>query len=507
MGKNRNPGHVRALNRGLLLHEDGEYRYRFMFKGKLFTGNTHLREEKDAREWVKDLRDHVRLLMRGRISMPPEPNPELASAPKKMTLGALIDLWELTKTPICAKSHVQPTVNSLRTHFAELLKFPVMEMTVTEVNAAVGTYLSTKGWNCGRGGAPAPRNHTARGARALLKRLRDVMSFGLKMKVLTDLPFELEYPKPEEVQRHTLTFDLMAKFLGIVDRARNPHLGMAVRLMLWLGLREEEALNMSWEGVRWDQNQCFPDVTKMSDGQGAAMPLDLKEFLESHPDRKASGLMLPSRLRSDGKGADPYRPGFTSGIIEFGFCKVVWDGLADLDKRRLLAKIDLHPDSNLRLLVRMMLLLGLTESGARAIRWKKVNMEDKVIHTESPGGEVTLEPIPGWLYEVLDKVPVEQRKGRIVSAAMGRHKGNGLFKYGEATRLLVMEWKGLNLPRLTPHRLRASFATIHALEIKTEIAVVSKMMRHADISTTMRYVNVNRKAVQDAQNNWPSIHE
>lgn len=364
-------------------------------------------------------------------------------------------------------------------------------------------YLNTKGINPGRGGKPCVRDHSARGANKVLQRLRDVVRFGVEGKHVASINLRFEKVKEEEVQKHTLPLRWVDKFFELVDRAKNPHLGMAARLMLWLGLREDEALHMHWEGIHWDRNACFPGQTKTTDGEGVAMPPELKDYLWSHPKRMACGLLLPSSRTSKGGQEQGYRSGLTSLIIEAASWKVVFDNLGTSDTQKLFNLIDEQPDINLRTLTRLMLYLGLPESWGRSIRWDDLDLDGGTYAWPTEDDQSRVIPVPVELLEWLRALPGPKDAGRVISSSMGRHKkADDEFRYGMATRAIAKAWKALHLPYLTPHRLRASFATIHATELGTHIAVIQKLMRHKHIATTQKYIQVHDTAKQEAQKGW-----
>jgi integrase len=112
-------------------------------------------------------------------------------------------------------------------------------------------------------------------------------------------------------------------------------------------------------------------------------------------------------------------------------------------------------------------------------------------------------PVPIELLEWLRALPDPKDTGRVISSSMGRHKkADDEFRYGMATKAISTAWKALSLPNLTPHRLRASFATIHATEMGTHISVIQQLLRHKHITTTQKYICVHDTVKQEAQKGW-----
>ena len=215
--KQRNVKAGQKIVSGLWLHEDGEYRYRFMRRGRLYTGNTECSDPKGAREYLADLKTFLRQEERGQVS--PQP-PTPPAPPPPITLRELVALWEATKCNR-SKSHLQTTTGAIRNHFPGLLDTPVVSITTLQVNQAMATYMTTKGVNPGRGGTHSLREHTARGANKVLERFRDVIRFGVAEKVVASFQFNIEFLKEEEVQKHVLPLRWVDKFFSLIDRAKN----------------------------------------------------------------------------------------------------------------------------------------------------------------------------------------------------------------------------------------------------------------------------------------------
>lgn len=513
MHKPRRPKPGQKIVDGLYRGDDGAFRYRYMFRGQLFTGNTELTDENEAREFLKDHRTLVDLSLRGKIAGPDlqgagsKQASDSAEAESPKTLRDILDLWERTKRLVRSHSHVNTTVSSIRKHFDDLLDRPAKDLTGMDINNCTRRYLDSKGWNPGRGGKGWYQDHTPQGANKLLRRLRDVIAFGVENGLIQKRPCRIDYVQAEKIQRPTLSLELVDKFLTVVDRARNPHLGIACRLAIFLGLREKECLNVSWTGVHWRSNKLYPDVTKTGDGKGVAMPRILREYLWNHPDRKSSGLILPSCRSPKGGEEAPYQAGFTSEIVQVAWWHIQLDTFLPKDIKELLARIDQCRDQNIRTLSRLILGLGLPESVARSLRWEQIGLSNSTCTLLAHQGAETVLPVPGWLLDHLQALHPEDKERFIIDVPRGRHRGNGVFRSGAATIAIRRAWRAMRFPRLSPHRLRASFATIHAKDLRTDITMISRMMRHQSLETTRAYIEIDDQAHQAAQNGWPEFSE
>jgi hypothetical protein len=58
--------------------------------------------------------------------------------------------------------------------------------------------------------------------------------------------------------------------------------------------------------------------------------------------------------------------------------------------------------------------------------------------------------------------------------------------------------KPIGVGRLTPHRIRVTWATLHA-ESGTDLQKIQSMLGHAEITTTMRYVEDSTAGLAEAQ--------
>lgn len=149
-------------------------------------------------------------------------------------------------------------------------------------------------------------------------------------------------------------------------------------------------------------------------------------------------------------------------------------------------------DPSLALVVRLQLGMGLRPSEARLARWEWVDFE-RATYTpgDTKGGEAVPRRMPPWLVEHL--APLAKPMGWMVVTRKGVRVTPSRLGY-----LLTRACADLELPRLTPHRLRHTYATWLAEE-ETPIQDIQHVLGHKDINTTIRYLGVDLSRVQRAQ--------
>ena len=146
-----------------------------------------------------------------------------------------------------------------------------------------------------------------------------------------------------------------------------------------------------------------------------------------------------------------------------------------------LQQVDKIANLHQQLAIRAMLLMGLRESEALRLRWDGFSGDgDYYAPARSKGGKALMIPVAAEVRRVLENVP---RTGLWVTP--GRAGSIHLKGY---TRMIVKEAGAIiGMANLTPHRLRASCATIVAAS-GAGAHQVRDLLRHASISTSQVYV-------------------
>ncbi|WP_243304448.1 tyrosine-type recombinase/integrase [Geothrix oryzisoli] len=144
-------------------------------------------------------------------------------------------------------------------------------------------------------------------------------------------------------------------------------------------------------------------------------------------------------------------------------------------------------------LIRAMVGLGLRESEALGMRWEWFNPEQRTyVVGKAKGKEARILPVPGWLWDSIHAMPMRLNEW-VFPAEDGRPHRSQFCK-----KPLQRACKELGLGNLTHHRLRATFASLHA-EAGTPITEIQGMLGHKNIQTTMIYVETSLEAKRSAQ--------
>jgi len=153
----------------------------------------------------------------------------------------------------------------------------------------------------------------------------------------------------------------------------------------------------------------------------------------------------------------------------------------------------LAKNSQVRTMFRMLVGLGLRISEVCNARWEWVDPTRKTYTVgKAKGKEARVLPIPDWLWVHLTTQP-KILSGWIFPAGEGKPHGRTfLLRYVKAAAA------ELEIPNLTLHRLRASFASLHA-EAGTPVTEIQGMLGHKNIATTMIYVETSLDAKRKAQ--------
>jgi len=146
-----------------------------------------------------------------------------------------------------------------------------------------------------------------------------------------------------------------------------------------------------------------------------------------------------------------------------------------------------------RTMFRMMVGLGLRASEVCNARWEWINPEHKTYTVgKAKGKEARVLPIPNWLWDYFTHHP-KVLSGWIFPGKKGEPHGRTFL-----LRYIKGASDKLSIGNITQHRLRATFASLHA-EAGTPVTEIQGMLGHKNIATTMIYVETSLEAKRKAQ--------
>ncbi len=149
---------------------------------------------------------------------------------------------------------------------------------------------------------------------------------------------------------------------------------------------------------------------------------------------------------------------------------------------------------HVRAILRVMVGLGMREGEVLGMRWQWFNPGTQSYTVgKAKGKEARVLPVPDWLWGVLHAMPKPTLSEWVFPAEDGKPHRSQYCK-----KVLKRVCEKMGLGNVTQHRLRATFATLHA-EAGTPITQIQGMLGHKNIQTTMVYVETSLEAKRRAQ--------
>jgi integrase len=144
-------------------------------------------------------------------------------------------------------------------------------------------------------------------------------------------------------------------------------------------------------------------------------------------------------------------------------------------------------------ILRVMIGLGLREAEALGMRWEWFDPQNQTYTVgKAKGKEARVLPVPSWLWNAIHAMPMALSDWVFPAKDGKPHRAQFCKK------VLQRVCGDLGLVNLTHHRLRATFATLHAGS-GTPITEIQGMLGHKNIQTTMIYVETSLDAKRRAQ--------
>ncbi len=159
-----------------------------------------------------------------------------------------------------------------------------------------------------------------------------------------------------------------------------------------------------------------------------------------------------------------------------------------------LATVDARVQNpQIRVILRVMLGLGMRASEVLGMRWEWFD-EDQQTYTvgKAKGKEARVLPVPRWLWIAIRALPRSESEWVFPAE-------DGAQRRPQFARMPLQRiCKRLGLGNVTQHRLRASFASLHAAA-GTPLTELQGMLGHKQISTTLLYVEQTLESKRKAQ--------
>lgn len=208
------------------------------------------------------------------------------------TLQQVIDRWVAKRAPTLSTAYVDSVEIFARLHLYGMGQLRIDRIDKDIVESARLEHL--------KGRSKATANHWLR----ILKMLINYAD------ALPKLPFKLPAFKLQKTPRFMLPISAAEAWFAAVDHSsrRRPGVGVLVRMMLYLGLREAEAITARWEWFDWERKTYTPGVTKGREAD--PLPVDDRLLDYLLPIRQAHGLVAG---RADGS---PLPKGFAVNAMK-----------------------------------------------------------------------------------------------------------------------------------------------------------------------------------------------
>jgi integrase/recombinase XerC len=159
-----------------------------------------------------------------------------------------------------------------------------------------------------------------------------------------------------------------------------------------------------------------------------------------------------------------------------------------------LASVDKHTrNPHVPVMIRVMVGLGMRESEVLGMRWEWFDAEQRTyVVGKAKGKEARVLPVPDWLWKAIQSLPKTLSEWVFPAGDGKPHRPN------YCRNVIDTVAEELKLGNLTQHRLRATFASLHA-EAGTPVTEIQGMLGHKSVQTTMIYVETSLDAKRKAQ--------
>ncbi len=154
-------------------------------------------------------------------------------------------------------------------------KIPIGKLELKDLNKVKSNYMNTP--------SPHGKPHNEGGLRTILIDLRTTLNFAVEQELIPKLPFKVKGLKVQEKPVQAIVAADANNFIQAVDSISNRiQVRLAIRILLFLGLRISELTGMRWEWFRAGFTEYTPGLTKGKEAKGLPIPLFLAEMMTEY---------------------------------------------------------------------------------------------------------------------------------------------------------------------------------------------------------------------------------
>lgn len=285
------------------------YHYQFRLNGKPFHGSTGCHRLMDAREVLLSIKTQKMKESRGLVSK------------EVPTFSEALGLWYESRLGKRSQKYLDNAKRQMELHIVPKLgHIRCDRLTSSVVCEVADQYLHGNTLQVihspKRQDRRIEKKHTLGGYNTLLSWISAVLG-NLVPDYMPSAP-HLQQVRQQSHSRAFVKRDQVESFLAEVDRTGNLHVSVAVRAMLYLGLRESEALKMLWSNLSLQDKTYRPggsenplDTTKGKEAVALPVPTDMLVWFEKvKPENTLlTGWIIPAE---DG---GPHRKQFTKKAV------------------------------------------------------------------------------------------------------------------------------------------------------------------------------------------------
>lgn len=154
-------------------------------------------------------------------------------------------------------------------------KTQIGKLELRDLNRVKSNYMNTP--------SPYGKPHNEGGLRTILIDLRTTLNFAVEQGLIPKLPFKMKGLTVQEKPVKAITAADAERFLQAVDSiSSHIQVRLAIRIMLFLGLRISELTGMRWEWFKAGYSEYTPGLTKGKEANALPIPSFLTEMITEY---------------------------------------------------------------------------------------------------------------------------------------------------------------------------------------------------------------------------------